>query len=152
MELQAFFAPNLTASYRWMSLCLVLGLAGLTVAVLSFRRKDFPVRQASQLVGPLVALVGLAGAGMILWDIARTPTVITTQHFVLLGNDTLHAVDIERAYIEAVVKSDAAGKSKPRDLGIVQSSKGQTWMFAQDNYDVKAVIQAIREVQRSASQ
>jgi len=134
------------ASYRWMSLCSIVGITGIVLAVLAFRKTNFPLRPVAQLGGMLLGLVGLVGGLMILWDLSRTPTVIVTTEYLLLGNDTLQLVDIERVYIEPVSKAKATGQQEIRDLGIVQLKNGETLLFAQDNYRVKKLIGAIREV------
>lgn len=146
MENAQVFVPKLLDAYKWMSLCFVLGFAGLVVAVASFRNAQFPARPAAQLVGPLFAIVGLAGGAMVLWDIARTPTVIVAPEYILMGNDTLAIADIDEAYIESVAKGQVVGEQESRDLGIVRLRDGEALLFAQDNYKVKELIGAIRGV------
>jgi len=145
--MEEVFVPNLMASYRWLSLCLIALLGGSVLAVMAYRRKDFPSRVAAQLLGALFALFGLLGGVMIGWDMLRTPIIVVTDDYAVLGRDTLRAAEIDRAYIRPLSEGPMAGAQETVDLGIVEYTDGSMSLFSQKNYDVKGLIGALRKLQ-----
>lgn len=144
--MQEVFIPDLVASYRWLSLCLIFGVAGVLLAVLAFRQNKFPLRPVAQLMGMMLGMVGLLGAGFILWNNARTPTVVVTNEFLILGNDTIPNVMINKAYIETVSDYNMMGEPSTDEIGILELSNGRTQLFDSEVYDVKKLMRSIQRV------
>ncbi len=143
------FLPDLSASFRWLSLCFTFGIAGLIVAALALRRRSFPIRQVSQMLGGLVALVCLGGAGAILWDILRTPSVCVTEEYVILGNDTIPSARIERSYLEDVSEYNLMGEPAVRQVAILELEGGRVQLFGAEEFDVEGLIRALRRAEQS---
>ena len=145
--MQEVFIPELVASYRWLSLCLIFGVVGVLLAVLAFRQNKFPLRPVAQLMGMMVGMVGLLGAGFIMWNNARTPTVVVTKQYVILGNDTVPNVMINKAYIETVSDYNIMGEPSVDEIGVLEFSDGRTQLFDSEIYEVEKLIRTIKSVQ-----
>jgi len=144
--MQEVFIPELVSSYRWLSLCLVFGFAGVLLAVLAFRQNKFPLRPVAQLMGMIVGMVGLIGAGFIMWNNARTPTVVVTKQFLILGNDTIPNAMIKKAYIETVSDYNMMGEPNTDEIGILEFTDGRTQLFDSEIYELKDLIGTIQSV------
>ena len=146
--MQELFLPDLIASYRWLSLCLIFGVVGVLIAILAFRQKNFPVRPLAQLMGMFVGMVGLAGAFFIFWNNARTPTVVVSEHYIILGNDTIPNENIKRAYIEIVANNNMYGQQTSDEIGILEMSDGRVQLFDSEVYELKTLIGTLQQVKK----
>ncbi|MFK8055574.1 MAG: hypothetical protein AB8F78_05585 [Saprospiraceae bacterium] len=144
--MQEVFIPELVSSYRWLSLCLIFGVAGVVLAVLAFRQNKFPLRPVAQLMGMMVGMVGLLGAGFVMWNNARTPTVVVTKQYLILGNDTIPNVMINKAYIETVSDYNMMGEPTVDEIGVLELSDGRTQLFDSEVYDVKKLMTDIERI------
>ncbi len=146
--MQELFIPDLVSSYRYLSLCLIFGVVGVLVAVLAFRQKNFPIRPVAQLVGMFVGLIGLIGALFILWNNARTPTVVVANTYIILGNDTVPSSMIKRAYLETVSDYNMMGEPNTSEIGILELSDGRLQLFDSDAYELKPLFEALQKVKK----
>lgn len=146
--MQELFLPDLVASYRYLSLCLIFGVTGILLAVLAFRQKNFPLRPVAQLMGMFVGMIGLIGAIFILWNNARTPTVVVSKQYIILGNDTIPTKMIERAYLETVSDYNMMGEPSTDEIGILELSDGRVQLFDSEVYELKPLIGALQGVKK----
>jgi len=144
--MEEVFIPNLSSSYMWLSLCLIFGISGVLLAVLAFRQNKFPLRPVAQLMGMTFGLVGLLGAVFILWNNARTPSVVVTKQYLILGNDSIPNEQIKRAYIETVSDYNMMGEPNTDEIGILELHSGRTQLFDTEVYEVKQLIGSIQSV------
>ena len=102
--MQEVFVPDLAGAYRWLSFAAVLGLGAAIWTIVSYRGGvgGGGLRKVGQTVGPLLALCGLVGAGAVFVDMSRSPVIVVAPDYLLLGNDTVPAAGVRRAYLEPV--------------------------------------------------
>ena len=144
--------PDLVVTYRWLSLSLVVGVAGIALATAAFRRVDFPVRPAAQLMGLLFAMLGLLSALFIGWDLTRTRAVVVAEDYLILGNDTVRAADVERAYLETVSDYTMMGDPDVDTVGVLELTDGRLQLFDNDQYPVRRLILRIRQLRGGAAE
>ena len=144
--MQEVFIPELVSSYRWLSLCLIFGVAGIILAVLAFRQNKFPLRPVAQLMGMMVGTVGLLAAVFVMWNNARTPTVVVTKQYLILGNDTVPNVMIDKVYLETVSDYNMMGEPSTDEIGILELSDGRTQLFDSEVYNVEKLVRTIQSV------
>lgn len=146
--MQEVFLPDLIASYRWLSLCLVFGVAGVLLAVLAFRQTNFPLRPVSQLMGMFIGMIGLLGAFFLIWNNARTPSVVVADQYIILGNDTVATTMIKRAYVEIVAEYNMMGDPSSDEIGILELTDGTVQLFDSEVYELKPLIRALQNVKK----
>ena len=144
--MQEVFLPDLVASYRWLSLCLVLGGAGVYLAVASFRRRDFPARPAAQLLGLTFASVGLLSALFVGWDVLRTRALVVADDYLLLGDDTIRAAEVTASYLETVSEYNLMGEPAVDTVGVIEFADGRAQLFSGEQYPVRDLILATRRL------
>ncbi len=144
--MEAVFVPDLSVEYRWMSLCCIAGLAGVALAVFSFRQNTFRLRAVGQLLGPLLALAGLAGGGLIVADMAMTPTVVVADDYLLLGNDSIPQAEVKSAFLKSVNETNRINQSDQRDVAIVTFADDRVKVFSDKQYEVGELVRAVREM------
>lgn len=148
--MEEVFVPQLTASFRWLTLCLIAALAGLLFYLGIGRTPGHRLRAIGQLVGPLVALVGVAGAGLVAWDMARSPTIVVADDYLIVGRDTLAASRVTKAFIETVSDRGIVGPPATSDIGVVEFGPGEpALLLSAHQYDVRGVIGSVRRMQRA---
>lgn len=144
--MQEVFLPDLITGYRWVSLCLILGVAGAVLAVAAFRRRDFPVRPAAQLMGLIFATVGLLGAAFTGWDLLRSPAIVVADEYLILGNDSIPAAEVATSYLETVSEYNVMGEPSVDTVGVLEFADGRVRLFSAERYPVRRLILAIRRL------
>ncbi len=144
--LQELFAPDLESSFRWLSLLAMVGTAGAIIAVLSYSKRRFRLRPVGQMMGPLLALVGLGGAAFIISDVLAMPSVAVYDTFAVIQADTIPASQFRKAYLEPVSVNSYLGQSVVKDLAIVEFADGRQQIFGADEYDTRRLVEALRKM------
>jgi len=96
----------------------------------------------------MIGMVGLLGAGFIMWNNARTPTVMVSKQYILLGNDTIPNVMIKKAYLETVSDYNMMGEPSTEDVGILELTDGRIQLFDNEVYEVEKLIRSIQNVKK----
>ena len=144
--MQEVFVPDLASAYRWLSFAAVVGIGAAVWSVWSYRGGvgGGGLRKVGQTVGPLVALCGLAGAGAVFFDMARSPIIVVAPEYLLLGNDTVSKAEIRRAYLEPVAVGGGYGaNAETEELGVIEFADGGSLLLSEGEYDTRAVVEAM---------
>ena len=149
--MQDVFAPDLQSAFRWLSLLVLLAVAGFGVSLYSYGKRRFRLRVLGQMLGPLVALSCTAGAAFVAWDMSRTPTIAIVDDYALFGRDTVLASDIRKAYLEPVSTRNMIGQADVQEIAVVEFADGSPRIFGPGEYDTRALVEALRQLMASAT-
>lgn len=143
--MQEVFVPDLAAGWRWFSFAAAVAIGAALWTWRAYRSPAGRLRHVGQTVGPLLALCGLAGVGAAFYDLARRPVIVVTPDYLLLGNDTVPTAGLRRAYLEPVAVGGGYGapSAATEELAVVEFADGRTLLLSEDNYDTRAVVEAI---------
>ena len=144
--MQEVFVPDLASGYRWLSFAAVVAIGATAWTVLAYRGRfrSTGMRQVGQSVGPLLALCGFVAAGAVFVDLSRSPVIVVTEAYLLLGNDTVPAAGVRRAYLEPVAVGGGYGaNAATEELGVIEFADGGSLLLSQGEYDTRAVVEAI---------
>lgn len=150
--MQEVFLPDLVSTYRWLSLCLVVGVAGVALAIAAFRRRDFPVRPAAQMMGLVFATVGLPSAVFVGWDLTRTRALVVADDYLILGSDTVAGEAVRRSYLETVSEYNVMGEPSVDTVGVIEFASGEMALFSNEQYPVRDLILATRRMRTAAGE
>ena len=150
--MQKVFLPDLVSTYRWLSLCVVFGVAGLALAIAAFRRPAFPVKPAAQLMGLVFATVGLLSAVFVGWDLTRTRALVVADDYLILGNDTVPGESVRRSYLETVSEYNVMGNPLVDTVGVIEFTDGEYALFSNDQYPVRELILATRRMRAAGAE
>ena len=147
--MQEVFVPDLAGGYRWLSFSAAVGMAAAAWAVAAYRGGvgGGGLRKVGQTLGPLLALCGLVGAVAVFVDMSRSPVIVVTPGYLLLGNDTVPVAKVRRAYLEPVAVGGGYGaNAETEELGVIEFADGGSLLLSEGEYDTRAVVEAMDRV------
>ena len=143
--MEEVFVPDLAAGWRWFSFAAAVAALSAYWSWRAYRDHDGRLRKVGQTVGPLLVLCGVAGVAAAFYDLSRSPVIVVTPDYLLLGNDTVASTALRRAYLEPVAVGGGYGapSSATEELAVVEFADGTNLLFSESNYDTRALVEAI---------
>ena len=145
--MEEVFLPDLRASYRWFGLLGGVAVVGVITLVLLVRKAEPRLRPVLQLVAGLAVLVGTLGAGMVLWDMLRTPSIAVGPDYLLMGGERYEAAAIEKVFIQSIADYNLMGQPSTKDVAVLEFADGRTQLFGEDQYEVRDLARALKRLE-----
>ncbi len=142
--MEEVFVPQLAASYRWLSLAAIVAVVAAVWTLTAFRGPTTRNSKLGQTLGPLFLLFAISSVVMVALDLTRSPIIVVAPTYAIIANDTVVASALKRVYLEPVAVSGLAGSTRNEELAIIEYANGSQLILAADEYDTRAVVEAMR--------